>query len=487
MSKVIHIGTAASLATISKDDIVNADISYIWLNSYTRKMVYDDAATNADDIVNHPYYIQPYNYVSAGVWVEDVGADQPQVWDGAQIVTGKITSTNWAADAGSQFDLGAGTLEIRQSGGGITVAQGGDINLEGGVAGDPSLINLTDGADTNPAEIRFVKAGDATKYWRMYKRTSGNDPLYIGPSSALDTAAKLYIGKSDEGYLSRGIYLDTYATGEIALAVAGGCSLIISPTKATISHNLTVTGGIIAILETTTPVAVDSYGRIYTKNDNNLYFQDGAGSENIVATLDGSENLIMIDNAWVGLGAAKGRIEFDDQAIDEINFLDCYVGIGTSAPTAPLTFAASVGQKIDLYVGTKIGLGVQSNLFEFNGHSSDVDFTFGYGTSGSLTKVMTIEGTGNVGIGIAAPVAKTHIDQASTTAAQPVLILDQADVSEEFIKFIGTAAAATLTRSIVAEADVSTATRAGFLKINVQDDGNRITDQAYFLPIYTLA
>lgn len=52
----------------------------------------------------------------------------------------------------------------------------------------------------------------------------------------------------------------------------------------------------------------------------------------------------------------------------------------------------------------------------------------------------TIHFVGSVGIGIT-PAAKLHVDQSSETAAVPVLILDQADVSEEFIDFIATAAA----------------------------------------------
>jgi hypothetical protein len=94
---------------------------------------------------------------------------------------------------------------------------------------------------------------------------------------------------------------------------------------------------------------------------------------------------------------------------------------------------------------------------------------------------------GDVGIGIASPTARLHVDQSITDNAQPVLLLDQADVSEEFIRFIGMAAAATLTQSIVAEADVTTATRQGFTRIYVQDDGNQVTDQAYYQAFYTLA
>jgi hypothetical protein len=42
---------------------------------------------------------------------------------------------------------------------------------------------------------------------------------------------------------------------------------------------------------------------------------------------------------------------------------------------------------------------------------------------------------GDLGVGISVPLAKAHVDQASTTAAIPVLYLDQADVSEEMIQF----------------------------------------------------
>jgi hypothetical protein len=92
------------------------------------------------------------------------------------------------------------------------------------------------------------------------------------------------------------------------------------------------------------------------------------------------------------------------------------------------------------------------------------------------------------GLGVAVtPTCPLDVDQTASGASVPVLKLDQADVSEEFIRFVGQAAAATLTQSIVAEADVTTATRAGFLKCYVQDDGNQITDQSYYIPIFTLA
>ncbi len=117
----------------------------------------------------------------------------------------------------------------------------------------------------------------------------------------------------------------------------------------------------------------------------------------------------------------------------------------------------------------------------------DVDFRVEGDNDTSLFR--TDGSTDRAGVGIAAPLAKFHVDQSSTTAAVPVLTLDQADVSEEFIRFIGSSEDATLTQSLVKENDVVTATRQGFFKIFVQDDdaSDPITDQAYFVPFYILA
>lgn len=134
---------------------------------------------------------------------------------------------------------------------------------------------------------------------------------------------------------------------------------------------------------------------------------------------------------------------------------DGNVGIGTTSPQ----------NKLDVEGGAVIGA------------------TYS-GTNTAPTNGLLVEG--NVGIGVTSPSASLHVDQSSTTGAKPVLTVDQADVSEEFIRFIGTSADTVLTQSIVENADVTTATLEGWLKVYVQDDGNQLTDQAYFVPIYTL-
>ena len=126
-------------------------------------------------------------------------------------------------------------------------------------------------------------------------------------------------------------------------------------------------------------------------------------------------------------------------------------------------------------------------------------WTFSATPVGSTSRVVVacVTGDGRLGVNTGGAVnstvpmtnvlAQLHVDQPSTTAAIPVALLDQADVDQPFIKFIGTAASATLTNSLVAAADVTTATVAGYVKVEVRDDGNQITDQTYYMPVYTLA
>jgi hypothetical protein len=121
----------------------------------------------------------------------------------------------------------------------------------------------------------------------------------------------------------------------------------------------------------------------------------------------------------------------------------------------------------------------------FNEQGDDIDFRVEGDNYANLLHVDA--GVDAVGINTASPAAQLHVDQSSTTGAKPALYLDQADVSEEFIRFVGAAASATLTQSIVNNGDVSTPTLAAWLKVYVQDDGDQITDGAYFVPIYTLA
>jgi hypothetical protein len=141
-----------------------------------------------------------------------------------------------------------------------------------------------------------------------------------------------------------------------------------------------------------------------------------------------------------------------------------YLGIGTTAPS----------QLLDVRGGAI-----------FNEAGGDFDFRVEGDTNVNL--LFVDGGVDRVGINNGDPSGKLDVVQSSTTAAIPVITVTQADVSEEFMRFIGTSANNVKTQSIVENADISGSTLVGWLKIYVQDDGNQVTDQAYYVPFYTLS
>ena len=93
------------------------------------------------------------------------------------------------------------------------------------------------------------------------------------------------------------------------------------------------------------------------------------------------------------------------------------VGIGTTTPGFPLSFAPTLGDKISLWSNStnSYGFGIQSSLLQIHTDISAADIAFGYGSSAAFTEVMRIKGNGNVGIGTSIPSATAALDVSSTT------------------------------------------------------------------------
>lgn len=59
--------------------------------------------------------------------------------------------------------------------------------------------------------------------------------------------------------------------------------------------------------------------------------------------------------------------------------------------------------------------------------------------------------------------------------------------TSKLFEFTGTATADVLTQTLVAGASVTTATKAGFIRVGITDAGGVMTNSSYYLEVFTLA
>lgn len=182
---------------------------------------------------------------------------------------------------------------------------------------------------------------------------------------------------------------------------------------------------------------------LYRSGDVDTYI-DGNADQWIVAA-GGVEFLRLTEAAQDILVVNEGGVDIDTrvEAVGEANALfvrgsDGNIGIGTTGPTGKLV--------VQLPQWTNRDTDAQHVIFT-NVGDDDAGLRFGFdGTTG--TGVINVidpgvswgdlaiqDGGGNVIIGGTNPLAKMHVDQASTTAAIPVAYFGQADLSEEMIEF----------------------------------------------------
>lgn len=193
-----------------------------------------------------------------------------------------------------------------------------------------------------------------------------------------------------------------------------------------------------------------------------------------------TDNYFLLGRVWIGYDGASS----DAARLGHMDSRSSTAYALSQSSTGSTSVNAASARTINLRIANTSYSQLNATLWDFN--SGGLDHDFRIQGDNDISAFYSDASVDAVGFGIAAPLAKVHVDQTSTTGAKPVLLLDQADVSEEFIRFIGTSANGVLTQSIVEAADVTSFTVNAYGKVYLSDDGNQVTDGPYYVAFGTI-
>jgi hypothetical protein len=427
---VLHIGTATTLATVLTSAISNNDVAYIWLEHYTRKMVFDSISTKAEDIVNHPYYVRPDDYDESGgppvigVWIEETGADQYAVWSGEQISAGVISSVNWPT-TGSEFDLDNGTIKLGgESSPKFSVAADGTLTATGAdISGEITALSGTIGGwsigtdtlEASTGEVGLsstITGGDDIRFWAGHA-TPGSAPFKITEAGVVSASNLIATGGAIGGFTlnsshlytgSKTAYNDTNAGihfGTDGIGIDNNV-FTVSSTGALVATSATITGGI------TTAALAATGGTIggFTLNADHLYTSsktvyddtnagvhlgtDGIGFGNNIFTVSAAGALVATSAAITGtitssnLTATGGTI--GGFTIDTTHGL--YAGTGATRVQMK-SGAAGVG---GIWTGGTL-IADAKNYLDVDGSGKLASGNISWTAAGVLTQTLTDGGT----------------------------------------------------------------------------------------------
>lgn len=155
------------------------------------------------------------------------------------------------------------------------------------------LRNGNVGIGTSPSDLLHVEGSGAT-IRLVASNDGGSCEFKMYADRADDNADLCKFSVADGGLFS----FSNYSTGSWVSpfkieAGAPANSLYVDSVGALLAGTSTpgnmaagqmlLAGGVLAFAEITTPMADTNYGKVYTKTDNKLYFQDGAGIEHEIA------------------------------------------------------------------------------------------------------------------------------------------------------------------------------------------------------------
>ncbi len=208
---------------------------------------------------------------------------------------------------------------------------------------------------------------------------------------------------------------------------------------------------------------------------------------NVTDTLTGdltATNSVISDTMIVAGGSitdSSGAISFGNENLLTTGTLKAGTASSASGAVAGLDTSGNTFWAIGRASDGASSISFRNNAdTTYNARLSADDAT-GMQLAASGTTFLTSDGS-NINV-----TGKLQVDQALTTGAMPVLTLDQGDISEEFIRLIGSSTT-DASQSLVDAVDLTTpGTLSGWIKVYIEDVQvtNPITDGVYYVPFYT--
>ncbi len=379
---------------------------------------------------------------------------------------GAITSTGSITGADLAIDTATLTVDAVNHRVGIgTTAPSRKLDIEGTANAYQEFHATNHNQWVIGSETRgFAFYDDTNNEYRMIIGKTDNAGVTIGTGYAGTSSEAPSNGLIIEGNVGIGVTNPDFkleVNGTLGAGAITGTSLTILTTgeinfrDTDISIGSTLTDG---ILDISADVAIDLFfdnaDRGAEEDGQHLNINRRAAGDDYISLyvnkdrkgligFSGDDDLLQLEagaltvNGTIGSGAitSTGLITGADLAIDSdtliVDAVNNAVGIGTATPSRSYGsdyFLEITGPSNPALVLHDTGQGSEWSIVA---ESDDLGILYG------SAHPFVVQNNGNVGINKRAPVARLHIDQATSDAAIPVLILDQADVSEGFINFIG--------------------------------------------------
>ena len=299
----------------------------------------------------------------------------------------KTTSSIADITTRSAGDLSSGNLNIARmpTGGAWTLAS--DLNVDSNTFVVDQLNNRVAIGNSAPAvaldvsgDVRARAQGDV----RFADADSSNFVAFQSPGVVVADVTWT-LPAADGG---AGTFLSTSGGGTLSWASAGGAptdaTYITQTANATLTNEQALSGLATGIMQVTTGTGVVS--SVTTSAGVATLIGDETGSGAMVfgtsptiATPTVNTSLTVPDNTWMGLGAAAGRIEFDDQATDEVNIMAALMGIGTATPSYLLDVNGTI----------RTGTPGTSGALRIYSEQGATDYEVVFQPSGSMTQNTT--------------------------------------------------------------------------------------------------